>query len=343
MNSLNQFGWTAQTQELWLAQNYENAQPARVVRVDRGLVTVVATDGEHRLSQAGRLRQSGEVVAVGDWAVITAETVTGLLPRRNALVRRDTDGSASGQIIAANVDLVLVAVPLTEAVRVRKLERYLAFARSSAAEPLVVLTKSDLCQDLPAAVADAVAVSGGAAVHTVSAVSGAGVGEVLTALKPGMTVVVVGPSGAGKSTLANALGIEREQATGAIRGDGKGRHTTTRREMLRLDGGALLIDTPGLRSLELWDAEAGIASTFADVAELAAQCRFRDCSHRTEPGCAVNAAVAEGRLTGDRIDGFVKLQREEERLAAKVDSRLRAERSRQLRAFHRSLRDQPSR
>lgn len=304
------------------------------------MVTVVTPDGERRLPLAGRLRSSESVPTVGDWAVIDSGAVLGVLPRRNALLRRDADGSAEAQLVAANVDVVIVAVPLTEAVRVRKLERYLAFARSSEAEPLVVLTKCDLWPDVDAALDDARAVAGDAAVHAVSAMTGEGVDGLLPLLRTGSTVVVVGPSGAGKSTLANALGAEREQATGAIRDDGKGRHTTTARELLRLTGGALLIDTPGLRSLSLWDAEDAIASTFADVAELATECWFRDCGHRTEPGCAVNAAVEDGRLTGDRIDGFVKLAKEEERLAAKVDSRLRAERNRQQRAFHRSLRGQ---
>jgi ribosome biogenesis GTPase len=343
LNPLIAFGWTAEVQELCHAHDTQNCLPARVVRVDRGLVAVVTADGERRLPLTGRLRKSDRAPTVGDWALVAADTVTALLPRRNALLRRDTDGSAEAQAVAANVDLVIVAVPLTEAVRVRKLERYLAFARSSDAEPLVVLTKRDLCTDVDAAVEDARSVAGGANVQAVSAATGEGINDLIPLLRTGSTVVVVGPSGAGKSTLANALGAEREQATGAIRDDGRGRHTTTAREMLRLAGGALLIDTPGLRSLSLWDAEEAIASTFGDVAELAGQCRFRDCTHRTEPGCAVNAAVGDGRLTGDRIDGFVKLQREEERLAAKVDSRLRAERNRQLRAFHRSLRDQRSR
>jgi ribosome small subunit-dependent GTPase A len=343
LNPLIAFGWTAEVQELWHGHDTQNCSPARVVRVDRGLVTVVGSGGERRLPLTGRLRKSDTVPTVGDWALVGADTVTAVLPRRNALLRRDTDGSAEPQAVAANVDLVIVAVPLTEAVRVRKLERYLAFARSSDAEPLVVLTKRDLCAEVDAAVEDARSVAGGADVHAVSAATGQGIEDLVPLLRTGSTVVVVGPSGAGKSTLANALGAEREQATGAIRDDGKGRHTTTAREMLRLAGGALLIDTPGLRSLSLWDAEEAIASTFGDVAELAGQCRFRDCSHRTEPGCAVNAAVEDGRLTGDRIDGFVKLQREEQRLAAKLDGRLRAERNRQLRAFHRSLRDQQSR
>jgi ribosome biogenesis GTPase len=343
LNSLIAFGWTVEVQELWRAHGTRNSLPARVVRVDRGLFTLVTPDGERRLPLAGRLRKTHTVPAVGDWTMVEADAVGGILPRRNALLRRDTDGSAEAQVVAANVDLVIVAVPLTESVRVRKLERYLAFARSSEAEPLVVLTKADLCPDVDAAIEDARSVAGGAGVHAVSAVSGDGIDDLLPLLRTGSTVVVVGPSGSGKSTLANALGAEREQATGAIREDGRGRHITTSRQMLRLTSGALLIDTPGLRSLSLWDAEEAIASTFGDVAALAARCRFRDCTHRTEPGCAVNAAVEHGRLTGDRIDGFVKLRREEERLAAMVDGRLRAERNRQLRAFHRSLRSQRSR
>lgn len=306
-------------------------------------MTLDTPAGERRLPLAGKLHQSGTTIAVGDWVVLEQDAVAAILPRSTSLLRRDTDGSATSQAIAANVDLVIVAVPLTESVRVRKLERYLVFARSSGADVVVVLTKADLWPDVDQAVADAVAVSGDADVLAVSARTGDGIEALLTLMSPGRTVVVVGPSGAGKSTLTNALGAERELATGEIRDDGRGRHTTTAREMVRLAGGALLIDTPGLRSLELWDAEESIAATYDDVTELAASCRFRNCGHGTEPGCAVNAAVDEGLLAGERIDGYAKLQREEERLAAKRDARLRAEHNKKIRSFSRSIRDQPSR
>jgi ribosome biogenesis GTPase / thiamine phosphate phosphatase len=315
-------------------------QPVRVVRVDRGLVTVDTPDGELRLPLTGKLRQGDVDVAVGDWVLVDGDAVSTILPRSTSLLRKDTDGSATSQAIAANVDLVVVAVPLTESVRVRKLERYLVFARSSGAEVVVVLTKTDLWPDLDAAVADAVAVAGDARVFAVSAVTGDGIDDLLALMPAGRTVVVVGPSGAGKSTLTNALGSERELATGAIRDDGKGRHTTTAREMVRLSSGAMLIDTPGLRSLELWGAQEGIAATYGDVSELATECRFRNCSHRSEPGCAVNAAVEEGVITGDRVEGYAKLQREEERLAAKLDARLRAEHNKKIRAFSRSIKNQ---
>ncbi|BEP14993.1 ribosome small subunit-dependent GTPase A [Acidothermaceae bacterium B102] len=314
-----------------------------MVRVDRGLVTLDTPAGERRLPLTGKLRQSDTSIAVGDWVVLDQDAVAAILPRSTSLLRRDTDGSATSQAIAANVDLVIVAVPLTESVRVRKLERYLVFARSSGADVVVVLTKADLWADVDGAVADAVAVSGDADVFAFSARTGEGLEGLLTLMTPGRTVVVVGPSGAGKSTLTNALGAERELATGEIRDDGKGRHTTTAREMVRLAGGALLIDTPGLRSLELWGADESIAATYDDVTELAAQCRFRNCGHGTEPGCAVNAAVDEGLLDGERIDGYAKLQREEERLGAKLDARLRAEHNKKIRSFSRSIRDQPNR
>ena len=318
-------------------------QALRVVRVDRGLVTVDTPTGEARLPLTGKLRQGDTTVAVGDWVLVEGGAVATILPRATSLLRKDTDGSATSQAIAANVDLVVVAVPLTESVRVRKLERYLVFARSSGADVVVVLTKADLWPDVAAAVADAVAVSGDAEVVAASAMTGEGIDRLLALMPAGRTVVVVGPSGAGKSTLTNALGSERELATGAIRDDGKGRHTTTAREMVRLSTGAMLIDTPGLRSLELWAAEEGIAATYGDVTELATECRFRNCAHGCEPGCAVTAAVQEGLLTGNRVEGYAKLQREEERLAAKLDARLRAEHGRKLRTFSRAVRNQPKR
>lgn len=318
-------------------------QPVRVVRVDRGLVTVDTPTGEARLPLTGKLRQGDVSVAVGDWVLVEGDAVSTILPRSTSLLRKDTDRAATSQAIAANVDLVVVAVPLTEPVRARKLERYLVFARSSGAEVVVVLTKADLWPDLEGALADAEAVSGDAPVMLVSARTGQGIEDLLALMPAGRTVVVVGPSGAGKSTLTNALGSERELATGEIRDDGKGRHTTTAREMVLLSSGALLIDTPGLRSLEVWGAHDSIAATYGDVTELAAECRFRNCSHRAEPGCAVNAAVEEGLISGDRLDGYAKLQREQERLAAKVDARLRAEHNKKIRSFSRSIRNQPYR
>jgi ribosome biogenesis GTPase len=316
-------------------------QPVRVVRVDRGLVTLDTPSGEARLPLTGKLRLSEVTVAVGDWVLVEGEAVSAILPRSTSLMRKDADRSATSQAIAANVDLVVIAVPLTESVRARKLERYLVFARSSGAEVVVVLTKADLWPDIDGAVADAMAVSGDARVLVVSARTGKGIDDLLALMPAGRTVVVVGPSGAGKSTLTNALGSERELATGEIRDDGKGRHTTTAREMVRLATGAMLIDTPGLRSLEVWGGQEGIDATYDDVTQLATECRFRNCSHTAEPGCAVNAAVEVGLIPGERLDGYAKLQREEQRLAAKVDARLRAEHNKKMRNFSRSLKNQP--
>ncbi len=344
------YGWTDRVLAAWQSwlddagDDVHHAQPARVVRVDRGLVTVVAPYGEERLPVAGRLRHRLQgAVAVGDWVAVCGGAIVGCLDRRTSLRRRDTDGSSGSQVVVANIDAVLVVIPLTESVRMRRLERFLAFARSSGAEPLLALTKCDLWPDLAEAVRRTRAVTGGVPVHAVSALTGEGIDELRQRLLPGESVALVGPSGAGKSTLVNALGADHELSTGVIRNDGKGRHTTTAREMVRLGNGALMIDTPGLRALALWDAEEGVASTYADVIELASRCRFRNCSHTSEPGCAVNAAVADGVLEGERVDGLSKLQREQQRLEAKVDGRLRAERNRELRKVHRALRDQPSR
>jgi ribosome biogenesis GTPase len=348
-STLDGYGWSADLDVAW--QHWtdtaalaiaEPPRPARVLRSDRGLVTVITGVDDEQLPVSGRLRDTDGTPVVGDWVAVADGRVVAILPRRTCLSRRDPDGSSARQLIAANVDLALVAVPQTEEVRLRKLERYLAFVRASGVRPLVVLTKADLAPDLRAAVADASAVSGDADVHPVSAHTGTGIAALARILGHD-TVVVVGPSGAGKSTLANALGAEHMLATGAIREDGKGRHTTTSRELVRLASGALLIDTPGLRSLSLYDAGEGIEATYTEITSLAEQCRFRDCAHGKEPGCAVTAAVIDGALKGDRIDGYQKLLREQERLDARVDARLRAERSRKNRAFHRSIRDQPHR
>jgi ribosome biogenesis GTPase len=226
-------------------------------------------------------------------------------------------------VLAANVDVVFVVVALGAAPNLRRLERFLALAWESGAQPVVLLSKADLCPDLPSVVASVVGAAPGAPVHAVSNVTGDGVEEVRSYLRPGTTVVLLGASGVGKSTLANRLLGTSYLATTAIRGDGKGRHTTTHRELIPLPGGAVLIDTPGLRGLQLWDAESGLDQAFAEVEALFGDCRFTDCAHETEPGCAVLAALADGRLEPRRWESYRKLQRELHFVAAKQDHLLR--------------------
>jgi ribosome biogenesis GTPase len=256
---------------------------------------------------------------VGDWVAIQAEAgfalIQGLVPRRTAFVRRQAGTAQGVQVAAANVDVALLALSLNADLNLRRLERYLAATYESGAAPVVVLTKADACADTAGAAARVAAVAGEAPVIAVSAVSGAGLAALADQLEPRRTAVLLGSSGVGKSTLVNALAGEALMATAAIREqDDKGRHTTTHRELIRLPSGALILDTPGMRELGLIDAEAGLATVFAgveaDVEALARGCRFADCAHDVEPGCAVRAALADGRLDPTRFESWRKLQRE---------------------------------
>ncbi|PZA19571.1 ribosome small subunit-dependent GTPase A, partial [Modestobacter versicolor] len=281
---------------------------ARVARVDRGLLTVLTATGEHRVRLGGALHDES-APAVGDWVAVRGELAVRLLPRRTAFVRTAAGRGSAPQVVAANVDLVLVVDSLVGDARLRRVERYLAVAWASGATPVVVLTKADVCPDVPAAVARVAEDAVGVEVLAVSAVSGAGLGALQSLLTPGSTAAMVGPSGVGKSSLANALAGRPVAATAEIREDGRGRHTTTARELHLLPGGGLLIDTPGMRELALPGGE-GLDTTYADVAGLAADCRFRDCAHRTEPGCAVAAAIDRGELDPARFTAWRKLQAE---------------------------------
>jgi ribosome small subunit-dependent GTPase A len=342
VTDLSALGWTPGR----AAELTAGCAPARVSRVDRGRLTVLTADGETRLHPVAALYdQSGlSGPAVGDWVAVRGELAVAVLPRTSAFVRTSSGRTSAAQVIAANLDTVLVVDALNGEARLRRVERYLAVAWSSGATPVVVLTKADLCEDVAAAVEQVREDALGVELVAVSSVTGEGLDVVRGLLPTGRTGAMVGPSGVGKSSLVNALAGESIVETGGIReSDGRGRHTTTARELHLLPGGGLLVDTPGMRELALYDDGEGVDTAYADVAVLAADCRFRDCQHRTEPACAVAAAIDDGRLDPARYSAWRKLQAEAHRQLLRVDARARAAEKARLRSFHRSIREQPNR
>ncbi len=331
---LQPYGWDADWEAEFAPYTEQGCLPGRVVRVDRGQCDVVTADGLVRADTAFVTPHDPlRVVCTGDWAAVDPEGgspryVRAYLPRRTAFVRSTSSKRSEGQILAANVDHAIVAVSLATELDLARIERFLALAWESGAQPLVVLTKADLVPDpvtLAHLVQDVETAAPGVPVLSVSAEQGEGL-DVLAAVVSDGTAVLLGQSGAGKSTLANALLGEDVMGVQAIRDvDGKGRHTTTTRNLLALPGGGVLIDTPGLRGVGLWDAGNGVDQVFAEIAELAEQCRFHDCAHQSEPGCAVLAAVDSGALPERRLESYRKLMRENQRIVAKTDARVRAE------------------
>lgn len=287
----------------------------------------------------------------GDWVVVdsanaAAPAVTSVLERRTAFVRAGAaQGVALGQVLAANIDTALIAEGLWPEPDLGRIERLLALAWESGAQPIIVLTKADIAPDAEQFRTDVAAAAPGVDVHAVSAMTGAGLGALAPYAAAGATIALLGPSGAGKSTLTNALAGVSVMSTQAMRADHKGRHTTAHRELVVLPGGGMVIDTPGLRAVGLWGSAAGLDRVFSDIDELAAGCRFDDCAHRGEPGCAVAAAIEDGELPRRRLDSWRKLQREAEWIAARSDARLRAERAaewkRTAKAYRRSGRIRP--
>ncbi|MEW2434044.1 ribosome small subunit-dependent GTPase A [Streptomyces caniferus] len=340
---LTAYGWDDGFAESFTPYAGQGIVPGRIVRVDRGRVDVVVPEGEGVrtvLADTALVATSDpmRVPCTGDWAVIDRENgltgghldgvVRALLPRRTAFLRSTSSKRSEGQILAANVDHAVIAVSLADALDLGRIERFVSLAWESGAQPVVVLTKADLAGEpdtLAHLVADTESAAPGVQVLAVSSMTGAGL-EVVTTMLAGGTSVLLGQSGAGKSTLANALLGEEVQLVQAIRDrDGKGRHTTTTRDLRALPGGGVLIDTPGLRGVGMWDAGTGLARTFSDVESLAEECRFHDCAHEAEPGCAVQEAVDNGELPVRRLESYRKLLRENQRIVAKTDARLRAE------------------
>jgi ribosome biogenesis GTPase len=339
VTELTPLGWTAERSQ----DVPGGCTVGRVARVDRGRLTVLTADGERRVHRAGTLHDDagGTGPAVGDWVAVRGEQAVAVLPRRTAFVRTAAGRGSEAQVVAANVDLVFVVDALGGPPRLRRVERYLAVAWGSGAMPVVVLTKADLEADVPAAVAEVAAGAVGVPVLAVSSLTGAGLDEVRALLGPGCTAAMVGPSGVGKSSLLNALAGRTVAGTAEIRGDGRGRHTTTARELHLLPGGGLLVDTPGMRELAL-AGEDGVDTVYADVTEFAADCRFRDCAHRTEPGCGVTAAIDRGDLDPVRLSAWRKLQAEAHRQELRADARARSLETARVRALHRELRARPA-
>jgi len=311
----------------WAQLVPDGTAPARVTAVHRAACDVATADGPRRVPVD---RSTGEP-ATGDWCAVARDRLVRLLARRTALVRSSVSGRSRTQVLAANVDTVVVVVPLDARPAPGRVERFLALAWESGARPLLALSKADLVAD-PAPVREEVlAAAPGVEAVAVSAGTGAGLDDLRAALAG--TVVLLGSSGAGKSTLANALLGEQRFATGDVRAvDGKGRHTTVHRELAVLGDGLCLIDTPGLRSVGVAGGEEGVDRVFGDVEDLAVDCRFADCGHRSEPGCAVLAAIGAGVLSARRLDSYRTLVREQERFAARTDARLRSERLRAWKA-----------
>jgi len=319
------YGWTETVAARYAAHLDEGRVPARVLRMDRSECDVVTPAGRAR-ARCPRPDSPLSGLCTGDWVSLDAGgSVSALLSRHTAIVRSSASGRSTGQVLAANVDTVLICTAADGDVDLGRIERMLALVWESGAQPVVVLTKADAVHDVP--LDEVRATAPGATVLTISATTGYGL-DVLRAVLDG-TVALLGPSGAGKSTLANALLGAEVFATTAVRaGDRKGRHTTVHRELRPLPGGGTLIDTPGLRGVGLWAASEGVERTFSDVEELAANCRFTDCAHESEPGCAVREAIAQGAVTERRLTSYRKLARENAWMAARTDKRLAAERER---------------
>lgn len=307
------------------AGDVSQVRPGRVARTDRGRCRVWTADGLTTAALAPTVRAAP---TTGDWTLLRRDgLITAVLPRRTAVVRGAGRRDARAQVLAANVDVLFVVAALSEGPNLRRIERMLSVAWESGAVPVVLLTKADLSRDPAAEAAEVGRIAPGVKVMAVSPRDGSGLDAVRAALPAGRTGALIGPSGTGKSTLVNALVGSEALPTRALRDDGKGRHTSASRDLVLLPWGAVLIDTPGLRGVQLWHA-AGFNQAFSDVGALAAQCRFTDCRHDGEPGCAVAAAVADGLLPPRRLASYDKLNREQSWLAGRYDARLRAEQRR---------------
>jgi ribosome biogenesis GTPase / thiamine phosphate phosphatase len=347
--SLSRWGWNSYFEAMWHETDREKGVPARVVGQHRKGWRVAGAFGECLAEASGKLRLAAEAgadwPAVGDWVSVEINgsrelaLVRLVLPRRNQFSRKAPGKRIEEQVISANVDTALVICALDGDFNPRRAERYITQCWESGVRPVLILNKADACENACEKAAEMERVALGIQVHVVSARTGQGMEEVERLFIPGQTLVMLGSSGVGKSTLTNRLlGQSVQKVTEVRANDGRGRHTTTTRELFALPGGALLIDTPGLRELQLWNVARGLAQTFADIHLLAARCRFKDCRHETEPGCAVQTAVQDGTLNLARLASERKLIREQEFLRRKMDPEARSEEKQRIKRLTREVR-----
>jgi ribosome biogenesis GTPase len=339
--ALLRLGWTEHFERAYQHYLDDGLEPARVAAQHKGSYVVLTAAGELRAEVSGRLRHlalhQSELPVVGDWVIVhrlpgeNKALVHGLLPRATTFARKVAGVVTEQQVLAANVDVYFLVSALDQQFNARRMERYLTMAWDGAGTPVIVLTKADLCDDIESVLVAARAVAPEIDIHITSVASGAGVSDLSTSLLPHRTGVFIGPSGVGKSSLVNHLVGHEKLRTKSIREDGRGRHTTTHRELVALPAGGLVIDSPGIRELQLWDTSSGVDDTFADIRDLAGGCRFSDCAHDREPGCAVGAAVDDGRLLPTRFESYRKLTRELAWLERKRDKRRASEESRRWR------------
>lgn len=346
---LEQLGWNDRLAAQFAALGRSDWRPARIVRWHGEASIVDGPSGELAARPSGKLRhetqQLGEMPALGDWVAIEPRVDEGTatihlrLPRRSRFSRKVAGHRTDEQVVASNIDTALVMVGLDHDLSVRRIERYLTQIWNSGADAVIVLNKADLCDDVSQVVDEVEQASRGVPVAPISAATGEGVDALRPYLRVGQTVVAVGSSGVGKSTLINCLLGYDLQPTQAVRADDShGRHTTTFGQLIPLPAGGVYIDTPGLREVQLWGDEADVDQTFADIVELAAQCRFTDCQHGSEPGCAVRAALDEGTLDAGRLDSYRRQQREMQRLAELQDSQTAANSKRRWKQIHKEIR-----
>jgi ribosome biogenesis GTPase len=315
---LASLGWDTYLDEKFTQAAPPDAVPARVI-ADHGADYLVHTGLETRRASARRIDP-----AVGDWVVLDGDLIIDVVARRTVFSRKAAGVESREQVLAANVDVALVVAAATD-VNVRRIERFLTMAWQSGAVPVVVLTKADVTDSADEMLAEVEATSPGTPVVVTSAVTGQGVDEIANLLRPARTGVLLGPSGAGKSTLINRLAGAEVMRTREIHRSGEGRHMTSHRQLVQLPGGGMIIDAPGLREAQLWEGEDALGSVFDEIEQLALRCRFSDCAHLSEPGCAIKAALADGSLDRGRFDSYRKLQRELRAIAKKSDARLRIE------------------
>ena len=347
--SLEELGWSPFFAEAWadLASS-EGQVPARVVVAHTRVLRVRGAEGERRAELSGRLRHTAKAPvdrpSVGDWVALRPRLKAGralvdlVLPRRTAFVRRAAGDVTAQQVLAANVDTVFLVMGLDRDYNPRRIERALVLAWESGADPAVLLNKADLCDDVDARRAEVEAVAPGVPVRVIAAREGEGLEALSPWLERGKTVALLGSSGVGKSTIVNRLLGEERQRTREVReSDQRGRHTTTHRELVALPTGGLLLDTPGLREIQLWATEEGLATAFEDVEAMAPGCRFRDCAHQSEPGCAVRAAVEAGKLAEARLASYHKLRAELRSLDVREDPLLQREERARWRSILKSV------